>query len=104
MRKMMMVGCLALLASSAFAADVAVQQAHMGFAVDAVTIKAGDDVVFSNNDDALHNIQIIDANDDVEDRGMQKPGQDIKVSFPKAGQYKVRCSIHPKMKMTVTVQ
>ena len=48
--------------------------------------------------------KIFSADDDVEDKGLQKPGQDIKANFAKAGKYKVRCSIHPKMKMTVTVQ
>ena len=105
MRKIMLVAAVALIPVCAYAADAVVSQSHMDFDTKAVTIKAGENVTFTNNDDVLHNIQIIDANDDVDDRGMQKPKEnDIKVNFPKAGEFKVRCSIHPKMKMTVTVQ
>lgn len=105
MRKILLVGllvCVPLLSASA--ADTVVTQSHTTFDSDEITLKAGDTVTFSNKDDVTHNIQISNADDEVDDKGLQKPGQDIKASFPKAGQYKVHCAIHPKMKMKVTVQ
>ena len=32
------------------------------------------------------------------------PGDVLKVAFAKPGSYQVRCAIHPKMKIDVTVQ
>jgi plastocyanin len=34
---------------------------------------------------------------------LQKPGQDMSHRFQKAGTSVVRCAIHPKMKLKVTV-
>ena len=104
MRKFLIVAILALIPLSVYAADTTVTQSHSTFDVDAVTVKVGDNIVFANKDDITHNIQIITEDGDVDDRGLQKTGEDIKVSFPKAGKFKVRCSVHPKMKMAVTVQ
>ena len=105
MRKFILVGLLAAIPlCAAYAADTTVTQSHTTFDVDSVTLKAGDNIIFSNKDDVTHNIQIVDSDDDVDDKGLQKPGQDIKANFAKAGTYKARCAIHPKMKMTVTVQ
>jgi plastocyanin len=36
--------------------------------------------------------------------GVQPPGQAIDVPFDKAGKFKIRCHIHPSMKLNVTVQ
>jgi len=106
MRKML---GFALLASqcivyAANAADVPVDQAGQKFNPDSITVKAGDSVTFTNKDDVTHNIHVITSGGDSEDKGLQKPGENIKETFAKAGDYQVRCSIHPKMKMTVTVQ
>lgn len=89
---------------AAQANDTAIDQAGQKFSPDSVTIKAGDSMTFTNKDDVTHNIHIINAAGDSEDKGLQKPGENIKQTFDKAGEYQVRCSIHPKMKMTVTVQ
>jgi plastocyanin len=105
MRKPLLVAAaLCVLAVSAWAADTTVTQSHTSFDVDSATVKAGDSITFTNKDDVTHNIQVVDADENLEDKGLQKPGQDIKETFAKPGTYKVRCAIHPKMKMTVTVQ
>jgi plastocyanin len=104
MRKILLVALFASVASVAHAADTTVTQSHTTFDMDSATIKAGDTITFSNKDDVTHNINITNPDGDNDDKGLQKPGQDIKASFPKAGEYKVHCAIHPKMKMTVTVQ
>jgi plastocyanin len=88
----------------AYAADTTVTQSHASFDIDAVSIKAGDTIIFTNKDDVTHNVQVSNDDGDDDDKGLQKPGQDIKATFAKPGEYKVHCSIHPKMKMKVTVQ
>lgn len=104
-KTLVLLSCLLLcLPAAAFAADVPVTQSHTTFDKEEQTVSVGDTVVFQNKDDVTHNIQIVDGNDDVDDKGLQKPGEDIKVTFDKPGAYKVRCAIHPKMKMTVTVK
>ena len=93
-----------MLLSGAFAAEVAVDQAGQKFSPDSVTLKSGDTIAFTNKDDVKHNINIVNPNGDSDDKGIQAPGEAIKSAFPTAGEYQVRCKIHPKMKMTVVVQ
>jgi plastocyanin len=94
------VGC----ASLAHAADVNIDQVGQKFSMPSVTVKAGDTLHFKNQDDVTHNINVINSSDDADDKGLQKPGETIDQKFPTAGDYMVRCSIHPKMKMSVKVQ
>ena len=101
---LLLAAAVAMIPLCVFAADTTITQSHTTFDVDAVTVKAGDNVIFANKDDVTHNVQIINADGDIDDKGLQKPGQDIKASFAAAGVYKIRCAIHPKMKMVVTVQ
>lgn len=104
MRKYFLAAFLLAIPCGAYAADVVVSQSHTNFDVESVSVKAGDTVVFTNKDEINHNIQVMNGEGDAEDYGMQKPGQNIRVTFAKPGEYNVRYSIHPKMKLTVTVQ
>ena len=104
MRKTILVALLLGVTFVARAADMTVTQSHTTFDVDSAALKAGETITFSNKDDVTHNIQIVNGDGDVDDKGLQKPGQDIKNTFARSGDYKVRCAIHPKMKMTVTVE
>ena len=104
MRKVLIAAAVVMMPLYAHAADTTVTQSHTSFDVDTATVKVGDTIIFSNKDDVTHNIQVLDSEGEVEDRGAQKPGESIKVPMAKAGQYKIRCTIHPKMKMVVTVQ
>jgi plastocyanin len=106
MRKQLLTAAVfcCIVCAAAYAADTIVTQSHTSFDSDAVTIKAGDTIVFANKDDVTHNVQVGNEDGEDDDKGLQKPSQDIRVIFAKAGVYKVHCSIHPKMKMTVTVQ
>lgn len=103
MRLVPVVAFLAFVPSMAFA-DATVTQSHTTFDVDSASVKVGESVIFTNKDDVTHNIQVVNADGDVDDKGLQKPGQDIKETFAKAGDYKIRCAIHPKMKMSVSVK
>lgn len=95
---------IALLAGTAIAAETVVTQSHTTFDVDSLSVNAGDTIVFKNADDVTHNIQVVNGDGDVDDKGLQKPGQEIKATLAQKGDYKVRCAIHPKMKMTVTAK
>src|SRR5437763_16058915 len=69
------------------------------------TISRGDQLVFSNDDDVIHNIHIFGPGpDDSVDLGLQKPGKSLSYKFEKSGAYRVRCNIHPSVKMSVVVR
>ena len=77
-----------------------------GLALDraSVSLSKGDRLNFSNDDDVIHNIHIFGpGSDDSVDLGLQKPGKMLSYKFDKAGAYRVRCNIHPSVKMEVTV-
>jgi plastocyanin len=93
-----------MVSPAAFADTTEITQADQTFSQEAVTLKAGDTIHFTNKDSVTHNIKVMGADGDVDDKGLQKPGEVITEVFAKPGEYKVRCAIHPKMKMTVKVQ
>ena len=99
------IACLLCCATFASAAgqDSFIDQHGLRFSLQSVSIKTGDTLHFHNSDDVIHNIMVLDADDDAKDEGLQKPGEVITAKFEKAGEYQVRCAIHPKMKMTVVV-
>lgn len=80
-----------------------VDQRGLRFLVSEATVSRGGVVLFHNSDDVIHNIMAIDAEDVPEDFGLQQPGETIRVEFHRRGDFQVRCSIHPRMKMTVRV-
>jgi len=95
---------LFLAAGVCFAAATEIDQVGQKFSQTTLAVVAGDTVHFVNHDDVTHNINVIDADDNAVDKGLQKPGDTIDQLFDKAGKFVVRCSIHPKMKMTVVVK
>ena len=95
---------LLFVAMTAGAAEISINQADKQFSMPSVTIKSGDTLVFHNADTVDHNVNIISPNGDADDKGVQSPGDTLKVTFSKPGDYQARCRIHPRMKMSVTVQ
>ncbi len=81
---------------------VVVAQEHRRFAVDTLTISRGDIVRFLNADEFLHQIYIKAIGFSAPSG--EEPGQQIDVAFPTSGTFEVRCEIHPRMLLTVTVQ
>ena len=81
----------------------AVTQLHRGFSVGALTIAAGDVIRFSNADEFLHQIYVKAASFSFESAG-QESGESLDIAFPVRGTFEVRCEIHPKMLLTVTVR
>lgn len=81
---------------------VEVTQEHRRFSVDTLTIGRGDVVRFINADEFLHQIYVKALG--FSTSGGEEPGQHVDVAFPTSGTFEVRCEIHPRMLLTVTVQ
>jgi plastocyanin len=88
------------------AATTTIVQAGQAFSETDVSIKAGDHIKFANQDDVNHNILVQEGDDDdnAKDMGVQAPGASVDVPFDKSGKFKIRCHIHPSMKLNVDVQ
>jgi len=95
---------LLLVATALCAASVhRVVQKGRAFSLGQVTIARGDTVLFTNDDEFLHQIYV-DSRNMSFDSDEQPPGQAIQVNFPRAGSFPVRCHIHPKMLLVVHVE
>lgn len=90
-------------AASVFAADHEVIQKDRSFSQAEITVKPGDSVTFKNSDDITHNVFSMTPGMEFDLR-RQAPGASSTVPFNKEGVSEVRCSIHPKMKLMVTVK
>ena len=88
---------------SAVAAEIVVKQGGKKFDPKKISLSAGDSIKFVNDDSITHNVHSRSAGNKF-DLGGQKPGTAVSYTFAKAGKVKVRCAIHPKMKLTVTVK
>jgi plastocyanin len=90
-------------AANTIAAEVAVKQKGRKFSEKKIELGVGGSIKFINDDDVTHNIHST-TKSHAFDIGAQKPGQTIAHTFNKAGKVKLRCAIHPKMKIKVTVK
>jgi plastocyanin len=87
------------------AATLTVGQHGLQLTQSSASLAKGDRIVFTNEDDVIHNIHIFGPGpDDSSDLGLQKPGATLSYKFDKPGAYRVRCNIHPSVKMAVTVR
>jgi plastocyanin len=101
---LMLAALLLLVATALCAAAVhRVVQKGRAFSLSQITIARGDTVLFSNDDEFLHQIYV-DSRIMSFDSYEQPPGQTIEVNFPHAGTFPIRCHIHPKMLLTVLVE
>lgn len=96
--------CMSMHGHEAHATSATVDQSGQVFSQKAIDISPGDSLTFANHDDVTHNISVFNDDDDATDLGLQKPGVSLVHVFDKAGRFKVRCSIHPGMKMVVNVK
>ena len=87
---------------AALAADVTVVQKNKAFSARSVDIKAGDRVVFMNEDSVTHNVYSVTKGLEFEIK-TQEPGKSDAVQFDRTGVAVVECAIHPKMKVDVRV-
>lgn len=81
----------------------AVDQKNKEFSQTEITIKPGEKLVFNNSDNVTHNVF---SNSKVNPFHIkiQQPGSSSTVQFEQEGVTEVRCAIHPKMKLLVTVK
>lgn len=102
-------GLLAALASVlcagvAWAAqEVVVTQANRSFSVREVRVARGGSIRFLNADEFLHQVFVNSAPFSFTS-AEQEPGRVLDVRFPVRGVFSVRCEIHPKMALAVTVE
>ncbi len=79
-----------------------VTQSDKQFDPKSITIKVGDEITFVNKDRVAHNVYSKTKGSQF-DLKVQNPGTSNTVTFEQMGTVKVRCAIHPKMKLTVSV-
>jgi plastocyanin len=94
---------LVALAPAAFATEIVINQKEKQFSEKSVTLKAGDSIKFVNDDDIAHDVHSATAGYEF-DLGSQQPGTAASYTFANPGTVKVRCAIHPKMKLDVVVE
>ncbi len=82
--------------------EVVVVQRDIDFDKHAVTIKAGGQVVYVNDDRFGHNVFSETPGGEF-DIGRQAPNTRVGVPFRRVGTFTVNCRIHPRMSMAVTV-
>ena len=88
--------------SAAMAAEVVLTQKDKAFDKSEITLNKGDSIKFVNADTIAHNVH--SRSGEKFDLGVQKPGDSSSHTFASDGTFKVRCAIHPKMKVEVTVK
>jgi plastocyanin len=96
---------LTLLFASAPAAaeDHVVSQKGQSFAPTTIVVRAGDQVLFKNDDDVTHNVYSKSEGAEFNVK-LQAPGTTSPVRFERPGSVDVRCAIHPRMKLRIEVR
>lgn len=87
----------------AAAEDVTISQENKAFSTKEVSVKVGDSITFENNDSVTHNIYSRSKGNRF-DSGAQAPNASMTRIFSAPGKVKIRCAIHPRMKLTVNVE
>lgn len=93
----------ALVTSVAEADEITISQKGKAFSEKKVNVNVGDSISFVNDDDITHNVYSRSKGHKF-DVGAQRPGTTVSHSFTAPGKVKVRCAIHPRMKLTVVVE
>jgi plastocyanin len=87
----------------AFAEEFEISQKNKEFSKSEITIKPGDKLVFVNDDQVTHNV-FCKAEGCCFNTKAQAVGSRNPITFEKEGTFEIRCAIHPKMKLVVTVK
>lgn len=84
--------------------SILISQKNRTFQPGEISLNRGDVVSFFNDDgDLLHNAYV-DSETFRFDSGKQQPGSKTDVVFSVAGDFKILCGIHPKMKLLAHVK
>jgi len=89
--------------SAALAGENRIMQSGRAFEPATLTAQAGDGITFVNGDQYDHNVYS-ESPGNVFNLGIQTPGQTNGVTLKAPGVVEVRCRIHPKMRLVVTVE
>ncbi|MGJ8560515.1 MAG: cupredoxin domain-containing protein [Litorimonas sp.] len=92
-----------VLAQSATDDVITISQKRRKYAPGAVTLKPGETLRIVNDDIFLHHA-FVDEEALQYDSGSMEEGETRDIEFTEAGNYQVRCAIHPRMRLAVTVQ
>lgn len=95
--------CVSLVGSYAAETGAVIRQKDRRFDQSAVTISRGEAIHFTNEDEFLHQIYV-DTSRFSFDSNEQSPGENVGVTFTTPGVFEVRCGIHPRMRLEVTVE
>ena len=96
------VGSCRAIAPVAPVSTTTVGQKDKKFAPRRVVVQAGQSLTIVNDDKRTHNVRIDDARMTFTSDA-QEPGDSVVIAFPEPGQFGVICSIHPTMRLAVTV-
>lgn len=77
-------------------------QKRRSFGTTSLSIEIGDKLTFVNGDPYAHNVYSVDPKGWL-DLGIQEEGDRETVVFNDRGTFDIRCRIHPKMRVMVTV-
>ncbi len=99
------IAALVLAGGACLGADivVSVSQRDRAFTAASVTVPLGGILRLENDDEFVHQIYV-NAPTMTYESDEQQPGQTVDVRFAKAGTFEVRCHIHPRMVLQVTVK
>lgn len=93
----------ALCAEAAFAIAPGVAQHNKTFLPGRLTVAKGTVVEITNNDPYIHHVYIESPRFNY-DSGDHRPGKAIAIAFDEIGDFTVRCAIHLKMQLLVSVK
>lgn len=102
-RLLLLLPALALLGAAPAPAAHTIHQKGKRFSQAELTVKAGDQVTFLNDDDVTHNVFSMSPSHKFNLK-TQAPGASSTTSFAEAGTLEVRCAFHPTMKLRVVVK
>jgi plastocyanin len=97
------IGFAAVVGTAAYASggDLVSQRGKV-FGPAKIATKVGEPLRIVNDDDVVHHI-FVNSDALVFDSGRQPQGEMVEIRFRRSGTYEVRCAIHPKMKLVVSV-
>ncbi len=84
--------------------ELTVSQQGRAFRPGEISVSRGQVVVIVNDDADLLHHAYVESDTFNFDSGDQQPGSKVAITFTTAGDFKVLCGIHPKMKLLVHVQ
>lgn len=85
------------------AAQQVVSQKARLFSPGAITVNAGDVVVFKNDDSVTHHVYSSTRGQEFE-LETTEPREDARQTFSKRGRVEVRCGLHPGMRLVINVK